>query len=51
LTLGHGKGGLTLRAGPAMVDQDASITSDLDEITSDVSIDPYVYMIGLGYKF
>ena len=33
------------------LDTDAKITSDLGEITSDVSIDPYVYMIGLGYKF
>ena len=33
------------------LDTDASITSDLGEITSDVSIDPFVYMIGLGYKF
>ena len=33
------------------LDTDASIASDLGEITSEVSIDPYVYMIGLGYKF
>ena len=33
------------------IDTDASIDSDVGRITSDVSIDPYVYMIGLGYKF
>ena len=33
------------------LDTEASIASDLGEITSDVSIDPFVYMIGLGYKF
>lgn len=33
------------------LDTDASINSDLGRITSDVSIDPLVYMIGLGYKF
>ena len=33
------------------LDTDASIASDLGEITADVSIDPFVYMLGLGYKF
>lgn len=33
------------------LDTDARIDSDLGEITSNVNIDPFVYMIGLGYKF
>ncbi len=33
------------------LDTDASIASDLGEITADVNIDPFVYMVGLGYKF
>jgi outer membrane protein len=33
------------------IDTDASFNSALGKVTADVDIDPWVYMLSLGYRF